>query len=154
MGKYDINTKCDVSAVDAKDSLFNSFMSNMTSFLTDRKYLYIVGGFSDENNDIIKLNLNTHKWENVSTLKSNRSKFGVLTLDKNIFLFGGKKGKERVSDCEIWNGMVGDWQCGFKMKKCRSGFGSILVNDLIYIIGGNDGETILSSVETYNIKTG
>lgn len=88
-----MNIKCDVSAVDAKESLFNSFMSNMTTFLSDKKHLYIVGGFSEDNNDIMKMNLNTLAWEKVSSLHTNRSKFGLAILDKSIFIFGGKKGK-------------------------------------------------------------
>jgi len=37
-------------------------MSNMTSFLTERKFLYVIGGFSDDTNDIIRLNLNNLTW--------------------------------------------------------------------------------------------
>lgn len=68
-------------------------MSNMTSFLTDKKFLYVIGGFSDETNDIIRLNLNNYSWEKVASLHSNRSKFGTISIDKSVFLFGGKKGK-------------------------------------------------------------
>lgn len=88
-----MNNKCEVSAVDVKESLFNSFMSNMTSFLTDKKYLYLVGGFSEDCNNIMKLNLSNLTWEKVSSLTSNRSKFGAINLEKDIFVFGGKKGK-------------------------------------------------------------
>ena len=137
--KYEMNNRCDVSAVDVKESLFNSFMSNMTSFLNDKKYLYVAGGFGDESNDIIKLNLHNMHWEKISSVNSNRSKFGLVNIDKNILLFGGKKGKERVADCEVWNGVLGEWQIGFKMKKCRSGFGAICVDEMIFLIGGNDG---------------
>lgn len=31
-------------------------------------------------------------------MQSNRSKFGSIAIDKNILIFGGKKGKERVAD--------------------------------------------------------
>ena len=38
--------KSDISGVDPKESLCHSFISNMTSFLSDRKSIYLVGGFN------------------------------------------------------------------------------------------------------------
>jgi N-acetylneuraminic acid mutarotase len=78
-------------------------------------------------------------------LKTPRSKFGCVTIERNIYILGGKKGRERVSDVEIWNN--GNWKTGAALKKKRSGFGVISYDHFIYIIGGNDGENILSSVE-------
>jgi hypothetical protein len=65
----------------------------MTSFLSDKSAVYVLGGFNDENNNnIIKLNLQSMTWENVQQL-NNRSKFGSVFVDKKLFFFGGKKGK-------------------------------------------------------------
>ncbi len=70
-GKDKIEVKCnsivphiksDISAVDPKESLCHSFMSNMTSFLGDRKSIYLLGGFNDEANNVIKLNLFSWQW--------------------------------------------------------------------------------------------
>lgn len=70
-GKDKIEVKCnsivphiksDISAVDPKESLCHSFMSNMTSFLGERKSIYLLGGFNDEANNVIKLNLFTWQW--------------------------------------------------------------------------------------------
>jgi len=36
---------------------------------------------------------------------------------------GGKKGRERVSDIEVWNN--GNWKSSITLKKKRSGFGVI-----------------------------
>lgn len=47
----------DISSVDPRESLCNSFMSNMTSFMTENRSVYILGGFNDENNNIVKLDL-------------------------------------------------------------------------------------------------
>ena len=54
--------KSDISMVDQKESLCHSFISNMTSFLSERKSIYLVGGFNDEANNIVKLNLTTMNW--------------------------------------------------------------------------------------------
>lgn len=77
-------------------------------------------------------------------MKSPRSKFGCAAVDKSIFIIGGKKGKERVSDVEVWNN--GGWQSTCALRKKRSGFGIVSYENFIYIIGGNDGENILNSV--------
>lgn len=70
-GKDKIEVKCnsivphiksDISAVDPKESLCHSFISNMTSFLGERKSIYLLGGFNDEANNVIKLNLFTWQW--------------------------------------------------------------------------------------------
>ena len=81
--------------------MFNSFMSNMTSFLlSEKRYIYVVGGFDSENTDMLKLSLNTMKWEQVCKMNAPRSKFGCVASNdnKNIVILGGKKGKERVAD--------------------------------------------------------
>eukprot|EP00919_Chromeraceae_sp_WS-2016_P043340 GHVR01103499.1.p1 GENE.GHVR01103499.1~~GHVR01103499.1.p1 ORF type:complete len:102 (+),score=3.80 GHVR01103499.1:525-830(+) len=97
-------------------------MSNMTSFLTERRYIYIIGGFSEDVNNLIRLNLNTVIWEQVSSLSSNRSKFGAISHNKEIFIFGGKKGKERVADSDIFNCTTGKWFKCEPMKKSKEWF--------------------------------
>jgi hypothetical protein len=94
-----------------------------TSFLKEQKYVYIIGGFDEGSSSIIRLNLASYKWEEVSFLKTPRSKFGCVAIEKNIYILGGKKGKERLSDVEIWNS--GNWKTGPALKKKRSGFGVI-----------------------------
>jgi len=73
-------------------------MSNMTLFLSERKSIYLVGGFNEEANNIVKLNLFNLKWEDVCQLNFNRSKFGSAAVGKQIYVFGGKRGKDRVND--------------------------------------------------------
>lgn len=94
------------------------------------------------------------QWEEVSPLPTNRSKFGSIAIDQQIYLFGGKKGKERVSDSEIYNIITNKWSRSETMGKNRSGFAIVKVAQLLYFIGGNDGESILSTVETLNVTTG
>lgn len=36
----------DISSVDPRESLCNSFMSNMTTFMTENRSVYILGGFN------------------------------------------------------------------------------------------------------------
>lgn len=65
----------------------------MTSFLTESKQIYVIGGFDEESSNIMKFNLSNFNWEEVTTLKTPRSKFGCVLVDKNIYIMGGKKGK-------------------------------------------------------------
>ena len=55
--------QADISGVDPKESLCHSFISNMTSFLTERKSIYLIGGFNEEAKNIVKLNLFSFNWE-------------------------------------------------------------------------------------------
>ena len=124
----------------------------MTSFLSERKFLYVLGGFDEDSDSIIRMNMNSMMWETVSKMNCPRSKFGCIAVDKDIFVFGGKKGKERVSDAQIWNEK--SWKNGSNLRKKRSGFGIASIDKYIYVIGGNDGDNILNSVECLNIETG
>ncbi len=45
--KGDNPLRSDLSAVDHKESLCHSFLSNMTSFLSERKSIYLIGGFNE-----------------------------------------------------------------------------------------------------------
>lgn len=65
---------------------------------------------------------------------------------------GGKKGRERVADVQVWN--QGNWNSQYTLKKKRSGFGIISYQNFIYVIGGNDGENILNTMEILNVLTG
>ena len=114
----------------------------------------------------------------MSKLKAPRSKFGCVLIDKNMYIIGGKKGKERVNDVEIWTTLTtisnhgsntlqnraspdihadGGWLENTNingLKKKRSGFGVAIWEHFIYVIGGNDGENILNTVEVLNTENG
>ena len=126
----------------------------MTSFLSERKSIYLVGGFNEEANNIVKLNLFSFNWEEVCSLPTNRSKFGCVAHNQQLFLFGGKKGKERVNDSEVYSLATRKWTKFTHISKKRSGFSVVAVGDLLYFIGGNDGDNILSTVETLNLTNG
>ena len=102
----------------------------------------------------MKLNLFSFNWEEVCSLTSNRSKFGCVAHDRQIFLFGGKKGKERVGDTEVFSLGANKWcRNQVQIAKKRSGFSVISLGDFLYFIGGNDGDNILNTVETLNLAT-
>jgi N-acetylneuraminic acid mutarotase len=82
----------------------------------------------------------------VCSLPTNRSKFGSIAINQQVYLFGGKKGKERVNDSEIYNITTNKWARFEPMNKNRSGFAIVHIGHLLYFIGGNDGESILSTV--------
>jgi hypothetical protein len=77
--------------------MFKSFLSSNASFFIERRYVYVLGGFCEDSNSIIRLNLDTMKWDYVSSM-ANRSKFGVAQLNKDIVILGGKRDKLRISN--------------------------------------------------------
>lgn len=78
-------------------------MSNMTSFMSEGKSVYILGGFNEDNNNVMRLDLNSMTYHEVTRLNANRSKFGAVFGDKKLYVFGGKKGKERLNDIEVYD---------------------------------------------------
>jgi hypothetical protein len=69
-----------------------------------------------------------------------------VAVDRSIYLFGGKKGKERVGDSEVFSLTANKWNRSNQISKKRSGFSIICLGDLLYFIGGNDGDNILNTV--------
>lgn len=122
-------------------------MSSNASFFIERRYVYVLGGFCEESNSIIRFNLDTSKWEHVSQMM-NRSKFGVAYLNKEIIVLGGKRDKLRISSGESYrdNELAGSWG----LDNVRSGFGTAVFNDELYVVGGNNGEEILTAFERYS----
>ncbi len=42
-------------------------------------------------------------YHEVATLNANRSKFGTVFADRKLYVFGGKRGKERLNDIEVFD---------------------------------------------------
>ncbi len=117
----------DLSSVDPRESLCNSFLSNMTSFMGDDRSIYILGGFNEENNNVLKLDLMNTMYEEVAALNANRSKFGAVFADRKLYVFGGKRGKERLNDIEMFDFYTSIWTKIGTMSRNRSGFGITIV---------------------------
>ena len=59
-------------------------------------------------------------------MNANRSKFGAIFADRKLYAFGGKRGKERLSDIEAFDLEKNIWIKIGIMSKNRSGFGITL----------------------------
>jgi N-acetylneuraminic acid mutarotase len=77
-----------------------------------------------------------------------------VAINQQLYLFGGKKGKERVGDSEVYSIISSRWTKSFSMSRNRSGFAVVSLGDFLYFIGGNDGDSILNTVETLRVTTG
>lgn len=137
----------EISGFEENNALFKSFLSSNASFFIERRYVYVLGGFCEESNSIIRFNLDSSKWEPVAPML-NRSKFGVAHLNKEIVVLGGKRDKLRIAGGESYrdNELCGSWG----LDKPRSGFGTAVFNEELYVVGGNDGEEILTTFERYS----
>lgn len=132
-------------------SLFKSFLSSNASFFLERRFIYVFGGFCEESNSVMKLSLESKKWEHVTPME-NRSKFGLATVNGDVMILGGKRDKQRVAIGECFHGS--SLSPSFGLESVRSGFGTVVLNEEVVVIGGNDGDCILKIVEKYNQNTG
>lgn len=82
----------------------------------------------------------------------NRSKFGIATVNNEVYLLGGKRDKQRVSIGEKFS--QGQIAHSFGLEAVRSGFGCVVMSNEIIVIGGNDGDHILRTTEKYSQKEG
>ncbi|XP_078497344.1 kelch-like protein 33 [Lissotriton helveticus] len=85
-----------------------------------------------------------------------RFRHGAITLDNNIYVFGGNfyYGKQDVLKTAIrYSPQENAWETLAEMKECHSYFPLVCLDGLIYILGGNTDITnadCLNSVECYN----
>ncbi|KAJ1139720.1 hypothetical protein NDU88_006087 [Pleurodeles waltl] len=97
------------------------------------------------------------EWRELNSLPDMpRFRHGVITLDNNIYIFGGNfyYGKQDVLKTAIrYRPQENTWDTLAEMKECHSYFPVVCLDGLIYILGGNTDITnaeCLNSVECYN----
>lgn len=76
----------------------------------------------------------------------------AVTLNDEIFIFGGYDGQNVLNSCEVYNVKLNRWQHIAPMRKSRMKHSAVAHGDKIYVIGGVSdirGGSVFSSVECY-----
>ncbi len=138
-----------------------------SSAVVDNK-LYTIGGAIDFFNgvDIVPKAIDTVEcfsfvdstWTIISPIPTARFIAAAATIDKKIYVIGGRSVEEMYNTIEIYNTETELWETADTMPFVRFGHAACVINDSIYLFGGyingNNGPEIVNSIHAYDPKTG
>lgn len=157
------NTECKELLLEAmRYHLMPEQRSSLTTIrTTSRKpdgmkpYLFAIGGGSlfAIHNECELYNPRTDRWASLCPMTTRRSRAGVTSLDKRLYVVGGYDGSMDLTTGEFYNPAANTWSATTPMGTRRSCLGISAYDGLIYCVGGYDGASCLSSVERYDPLT-
>ncbi|XP_037077641.1 kelch-like protein 17 [Pollicipes pollicipes] len=115
-------------------------------------YLFSVGGGSlfAVHSECEVYSPRLERWLSVAAMNTRRSRAGVATAGRRLYVIGGYDGSSDLSSAETYHPLANTWSYVSPMGTKRSCFGAAGLNGLIYCCGGYDGASCLSSVERYD----
>ncbi|XP_021940752.1 kelch-like protein 17 isoform X3 [Zootermopsis nevadensis] len=121
-----------------------------------RPYLFAVGGGSlfAIHSECECYSPRTDRWLPIAPMVYRRSRSGVTSLGKLLYVVGGYDGASDLASAESYNPQVNKWTAITPMGTKRSCLGICGFDGLLYVCGGYDGASCLSSVERYDPLTG
>lgn len=121
-----------------------------------KPYVFAVGGGSlfAIHNECEVYNPRSGSWSSISPMLWKRSRMGVTSLHKQLYVVGGYDGVSDLASAEFYNPLNNRWSYITPMGTKRSCLGICAFDGLIYACGGYDGASCLSSMERYDPLTG
>ncbi|PNF39480.1 Kelch-like protein 17 [Cryptotermes secundus] len=119
-------------------------------------YLFAVGGGSlfAIHSECECYSPQTDRWVPIASMVYRRSRSGVTSLGKLLYVVGGYDGASDLASAESYNPMLNKWTAITPMGTKRSCLGTCSFDGLLYACGGYDGASCLSSMERYDPLTG
>ncbi|XP_058487391.1 kelch-like protein 10 [Solea solea] len=118
-------------------------------------YLYCLGGSAREEyfNSVSRLDLRTHRWDEVAPMYYSRCYVSSTELNGFIYAMGGFDGHSRLNSAERYNPDANQWKRIAPMHHPRSDASCTTLHNKVYICGGFDGNECLQTAECYNPET-
>ena len=91
-------------------------------------------------------------WTCVQPMIEGRHFAAAVSLNDNIFIFGGCDGQRVLRSCEVYNVKLNRWQHIAPMRCSRMKHSAVVQAGRVYVIGGVSGSRegpVLTSVEYY-----
>lgn len=88
-----------------------------------------------------------NKWENVPSMRNQRSFVGVVAHDGFVYAIGGEDMMTSFNFVERYDPDKNEWVSLPDMRLNRSGAGVAVLDNKIYVVGGHDRQVHHSSVE-------
>ncbi|XP_044764254.1 kelch-like protein 17 [Coccinella septempunctata] len=119
-------------------------------------YLFAIGGSSlfAIHAECEVYNPKTNTWSAIAPMLWRRSRTGVTSLRRLLYVVGGYDGASDIATAECYNPLTKTWFPITPMGTKRSCLGICSFDGLIYVCGGYDGASCLSSMERFDPLTG
>ena len=105
-----------------------------------QQWLYVFGGeqsFLSEINDVEYFNHSKGSWESSMPLKSPRSSFAAVAIDRKLYLIGGMRRGVKLRSAKCFDAESCKWTTLPPPLICRGDVKAAVVNKLLYIAGGS-----------------
>ncbi|XP_053270297.1 kelch-like protein 10 [Pleuronectes platessa] len=155
------NPICEIEAYDISANLWINISDKLqharayhgSVFLNG--YVYFLGGFDrvEYFNNVIRLDLRTHVWQEVAPMYYRRCYVSVTVLNGFIYALGGSDGIVRLNTGERYCPETNQWTLIAPMHLLRSDASCTVLHGKIYICGGFTGTECLQSSECYDPET-
>ncbi|XP_035000956.1 kelch-like protein 10 [Hippoglossus stenolepis] len=157
-GWSDGNPICDIETYDFPADLWINISDKLeyprayhgTVFLNG--YVYFLGGFDrvEYFNNVVRLDLSTHTWQEVAPMHYRRCYVSVTVLNGFIYALGGSDGLVRLNTAERYCPETNQWTLIAPMYLLRSDASCTVLHGKIYICGGFTGTECLQTAEYYD----
>lgn len=129
-----------------KLSFLKQFNSNKYSNVSVKmrksyeQWLYVFGGeqsFLNEINDVERFDYSKGSWEVAKPLKSPRSSFAVVVIEKKLYVIGGMRRSVKLRSAKCFDAATKKWITLPPPSKCRGDVKAAAVDKMLYVAGGS-----------------
>lgn len=112
-----------------------------------KDYLFLVGG-SQNAGQFKFYDWQTASLHSIAGPTIERSRFGVVSLNRKIYLIGGYQGQQALATGECYDPDTNQWTPIAPMAQARAAFGICHLKGFIYVVSGSEQDA--RSVERYD----
>ena len=88
-------------------------------------------------------------WESKAPMPEPLSAYGMVSFEGQLYLFGGKNGKQYSASVYVYDPREDRWSTRTKLRSPRAYPGVVESGGKIYVLGGQDGQHALDLNEAY-----
>jgi N-acetylneuraminic acid mutarotase len=116
--------------------------------------IYVIGGSQVEHqglNIVQAYDTQQDTWEtNIAPLNSARTNAAAVSLNGEIYVFGGRDHNQLIAAVERYDPVANQWSTISQLPTLREGLAAVVVDSLIWLIGGASFQVNYAIIERYN----
>lgn len=105
-----------------------------------QQWLYVFGGeqsFLNEINDVECYDCSKGSWEVSKPLKSPRSSFAAVVIDRKLYVVGGMRRSVKLRSAKCFDAETGKWTTLPPPSNCRGDVKAAAIGKCLYVAGGS-----------------
>jgi len=109
-----------------------------TCFVSDERYLYIIGGISCRQylSTTERFDPSANEWEEVAPINQARSDAFGASMNGKVYIAGGQWKSDIISTCEVYNPVTNEWHLMASLMEPRKCASMVHYEGSLYVLGG------------------